>query len=170
MVVARVAGAGRFEVLTKEKDVVRLGSSATDMKRLDPEAIERGLEALDRCRRIAETHDAQIVAVATSAVREAENRDEFIRRAHDEAGVDIEVISGFEEARLIHLGVLQAVPVYERDILLCDIGGGSTELLIGRGEEILAARSLKLGAIRLTQRHFADGSFGSTRVEKARRD
>ncbi len=170
MVVARVAGASRFEVLTKEKDVVRLGSGASDMKRLDPDAIERGIVALDRCRRIAETHGAQIVAVATSAVREAENRDEFIRRAHDEAGVDIEVISGFEEARLIHLGVLQAVAVYEREIMLCDIGGGSTELLIGKGEEILAARSLKLGAIRLTQRHFPDGDFNAEQVELARND
>ena len=64
------------------------------------------------------------------------------------------VISGVEEARLIHLGVLQAVPVYDRRLLLCDIGGGSTELLVGLRGEVLSSRSLKLGAIRLTRRFF----------------
>ena len=168
MVVARLTGAGRFEVLTKEKDVVRLGSGPSDMKRMADDAIDRGVEALDRCRRIAETFGASIVAVATSAVREAENRDDFLRRVRDEAGIEVEVISGHEEARLIHLGVLQAVAVYDRTILMCDIGGGSTELLHGQGEEILSARSLKLGAIRLTQRYFADGRFEEDRVERCR--
>jgi exopolyphosphatase/guanosine-5'-triphosphate,3'-diphosphate pyrophosphatase len=82
--------------------------------------------------------------------------------------VDVEVISGFEEARLIHLGVLQAVAVYDRRILVCDIGGGSTELLHGLGEDILSARSLKLGAIRLTQRYFPEGSFEPDAVERCR--
>ena len=92
--------------------------------------------------------------MATSAVREAENADEFLRRARDEAGVDVEVISGVEEARLIHLGVLQAVPVFDQRLVLVDIGGGSTEILVGERGEILAAGSLKLGAIRLTRRFF----------------
>ena len=96
--------------------------------------------------------------MATSAVREAENRDEFLRRARDEAGVEVEVISGVEEARLIHLGVLQAVPVFDRQHLLVDIGGGSTEFVVGKGGEALDARSLKLGAIRLTERFFPDGA------------
>jgi exopolyphosphatase/guanosine-5'-triphosphate,3'-diphosphate pyrophosphatase len=169
MVVARMSGKGRFEILTREKDVVRLGSGPSDMKRLSPDAIDRGIATLDRCRRIAENFDATVVAVATSAVREADNREEFLRRAREEAGVEVEVISGFEEARLIHLGVLQAVAVFDREILMCDIGGGSTELLVGKGEEIYAARSLKLGAIRLTQRFFADGRFGHHKVERCRR-
>jgi exopolyphosphatase/guanosine-5'-triphosphate,3'-diphosphate pyrophosphatase len=78
----------------------------------------------------------------------------LIDRAWDEAHVLVNVISGVEEARLIHLGVLQAVPVFDRRLLLCDIGGGSTELLVGLRGEVLAARSLKLGAIRLTRRFF----------------
>src|SRR5205823_14414201 len=93
--------------------------------------------------------------VATSAVREAENRDEFIRRARDEAGVDVEVISGVEEARLIHLGVLQAVQVFDQRAFVIDIGGGSTELVIGERGHIIDGRSVKLGAIRLTDRFFA---------------
>ena len=71
--------------------------------------------------------------------------------------MEVEVISGIEEARLIHLGVLQAVPVYDQRLLLCDIGGGSTELLVGQGATVALARSLKLGAIRLTERFFPEG-------------
>jgi len=154
MVVARVAGEGRFEVITREKEMVRLGSGGGDMKRLSAAAIARGVATLQRFKQIADISDAPVRAVATSAVREAENHDEFVRRAREEAGVDVEVISGIEEARLIHLGVLQSLAVFERRLLLCDIGGGSTELLIGQRGEVLASRSLKIGAVRLTSRFF----------------
>ncbi len=160
-VVARLAQGEhgpRFEILEREKEVVRLGSSAGDIRELSPAAIDRTVAALDRFRQVAAVHGAPITAVATSAVREADNRHELIDRAWAEAGVHIEVVSGVEEARLIHLGVLQAVPVYDRRLLLCDIGGGSTELLVGQRGEVLAARSLKLGAIRLTRRFF-DGEL-----------
>jgi exopolyphosphatase / guanosine-5'-triphosphate,3'-diphosphate pyrophosphatase len=169
LVVARV-DAERFEVVDREREMVRLGSSARDMKRLTPSAINRGIEALTRFRKVAAIHGARLRAVATSAVREAENRATFIERARDEAGVDVEVISGFEEARLIHLGVLQAVPVYDRQVLVCDIGGGSTELVVGRKGDILTARSLKLGAIRLTRRYFAKNKLNGDAVESCRRD
>ena len=142
--------------------MVRLGSGPGDMKRLETEAMDRGITALAHMRRVAEAEGASLRAVATSAVREAENGDTFVRRARDEAEVEVEVISGTEEARLIHLGVLQAVPVFDRRLMLVDIGGGSTELLIGERGEVLAARSLKLGAIRLTARF-----FGGERVHPA---
>ena len=156
-VVARMTagdGGPRFEILDREKEMVRLGSSPGDMRELSADAIDRAVAALDRFRQVAEVHDAPITAVATSAVREAENRDVLINRAWNEARVLVTVISGVEEARLIHLGVLQAVPVFDRRLLLCDIGGGSTELLVGEQGEVLASRSLKLGAIRLTRRFF----------------
>ncbi|CAN5116573.1 Ppx/GppA phosphatase family protein [soil metagenome] len=152
LVVAQPTLDSRFEVIEREKEMVRLGSGSGDMKRLEPEAIDRGIAALNRFRQIAESVGASIHAVATSAVREAENRDDFLDRAFSEAGVDVEVISGAEEARLIHLGALQAVPALERRHLLIDIGGGSTEFVAGEGPKLLAARSLKLGAIRLTER------------------
>ena len=153
----------RFEVLEREKEVVRLGSSGGDMRELAEDAIDRAVAALARFRQVAEVHGAPVTAVATSAVREADNRDVLIDRARDEAGVQVNVISGVEEARLIHLGVLQAVPVFERRLLLCDIGGGSTELLVGQRGEVLASRSLKLGAIRLTNRFF-DGKLSQLRA------
>src|SRR3954447_11599437 len=155
LLVAQPLEGARFDTLGTEKEMVRLGSGSGDMKELAPDAIDRGVACLERFRRIADLSNASIRAVATSAVREAANHDVFLQRARDEAGVDVEVISGVEEARLIHLGVLQAVPVFDQPLLLCDIGGGSTEVLLGHRGEVRAARSFKLGAVRLTDRFFA---------------
>jgi exopolyphosphatase/guanosine-5'-triphosphate,3'-diphosphate pyrophosphatase len=152
--VAQPVEAARFETIVTEKEMVRLGSGSGDMKELTPEAIDRGVACLTRFRKIAELSDAHIRAVATSAVREAENRDVFLRRVHDEAGIDVEVISGAEEARLIHLGVLQAVAVFDQRHFLIDIGGGSTEFLVAEHGHVIDARSVKLGAIRLTDHFF----------------
>jgi exopolyphosphatase/guanosine-5'-triphosphate,3'-diphosphate pyrophosphatase len=170
LVVARPTGNNRFEILDREKEVVRLGSGSGDMKLLAPDAIDRGIAALTRFRRLADAAGAELHAVATSAVREAENRDEFLDRARAEAGVTVEVVSGVEEGRLIHLGVLQAVPVYDDRLLVIDIGGGSVEFIIGgAGGEFVEARSLKLGAIRMTERFFADEPVRKRDLAEARR-
>ncbi|HVN50491.1 MAG TPA: Ppx/GppA phosphatase family protein [Acidimicrobiales bacterium] len=169
LVVARFDEAGHFEVIADEKEPIRLGSAGGDMKELQPDAIDRGIEALTRMRRVAEISGARVVAVATSAVREAENAQEFLDRARHEAGVEVEVISGTEEARLIHLGILQAVPVFDRRHLMIDIGGGSTEVLVGEGSDILAVRSFKLGAIRLTRRFFRTDRVHPGAVDACRR-
>ena len=169
LVVARSTDGGRFEVLTREKEMVRLGSGSVDMRHLDADAVERAVAALGRFRRIAQSYDAPMRAVATSAVREAENRDDLLVRARQEAGVEIEVVSGVEEARLIHLGVLQALDVFDRQIFLCDIGGGSTEMLVGQKGEVLASTSVKLGAVRLTNRFFGKRSMHPSAVDSCRR-
>jgi exopolyphosphatase/guanosine-5'-triphosphate,3'-diphosphate pyrophosphatase len=169
LVVARPTGNNRFEILARDKEVVRLGSGSGDMKELTADAVERGVAALGRFRRIADTFGAEVHAVATSAVREAENRDEFLEAALAKANVRIEVISGVEEARLIHLGVLQAVPVFDQQVLVVDIGGGSTEFVVGKGADVLAARSLKVGAIRLTERFFRKEPVKKKAVDEARK-
>src|SRR3954452_3055766 len=94
LVIARPTGNNRFEVIDREKEVVRLGSGSGDMKRLAPDAIERGFAALVRCEQVASRRGARVHAVSTSAVREAEIRRDFVRRAWDEAGVRVAVISG----------------------------------------------------------------------------
>jgi exopolyphosphatase/guanosine-5'-triphosphate,3'-diphosphate pyrophosphatase len=167
LVVARLLDNG-YEVVTREKETVRLGHGGGDMKELSSDAIERGISALRRMQRIAAAHNAPIRAVATSAVREAENADVFLGRARREAKIDIEVISGLEEARLIHLGVLQAVPAFDQRLILVDIGGGSTEVLVGERGETLAARSFKLGAVRLTDRFFPGGATSEEMVSDCR--
>ena len=163
MVLARIADRTRVEVLTREKDSVRLGSGLDGQGVLSEAAMQRGIDALGRCARLASERDAQVVAVGTSALRDATNADEFIRRAAEIAGVDLTVIPGREEARLIYLGILQSLPVYDRTVALIDIGGGSTEVLIGTEEKVRAARSFKLGAIRTT-REFFDGDVVDERA------
>lgn len=169
LLVARVQPDGSFDLLTKDKEVVRLGSGAGELRSITPAAIERGLDALRRFRRVADSYGATIDAVGTSALREAGNRDEFVRRAREETGIAVDVVSGAEEARLIHLGVIQTLPVFDERILVVDIGGGSTELVVGQGTEVAVARSLKLGAIRLTDRFFPDGRVTSRQAAECRR-
>ena len=168
LVVARVTPDGRFDVLTRDKEMVRLGHGGGDMRTISNAAMDRAVAALGRFRALAASHHAPLRAVATSAVREADNASEFLDRALTEAGVDIEVISGLEEARLIHLGVLQALEVFERRMLLVDIGGGSTEVLVGERGRELAARSFKLGAVRLTDRFFPGASQHPAAVSSCR--
>jgi exopolyphosphatase / guanosine-5'-triphosphate,3'-diphosphate pyrophosphatase len=169
LVVARHTGGRQFDVITREKEMVRLGRGGTDMKTLSPEALDRAVACIQRMRRIAVSQGAvEVRAVGTSATREASNADDFLARACDEAGVHIDVISGLEEARLIHLGVLQAVPVFDERLLVVDIGGGSTEVLLGERGEMLAARSFKLGAVRLTNRFFPGGDVTTRAVHECR--
>ena len=172
LVVARPGDGDRFEVLTRVKEMVRLGQASSrsgDLDALAPDAVDRAVAALDRFRRIAETYDAPLRAVATSAVREAVNRRDLLDRARAEAGVEVEVISGVEEARLIHLGVLQALDLFDIPLLMFDIGGGSTELLLGHRGEVLASTSLKLGAVRLTNRFFPGDALHPSAVDSCRR-
>jgi exopolyphosphatase / guanosine-5'-triphosphate,3'-diphosphate pyrophosphatase len=167
LVVARLLDNG-FEIVTREKETVRLGHGGGDMKELSADAIDRGISSLLRMQRVAASHGATVRAVATSAVREAKNADVFLTRARREAKVDIEVISGLEESRLIYLGVLQAVPLFDQRLILVDIGGGSTEVLVGERGETLAARSFKLGAVRLTDRFFPGGTISKESVRDCR--
>ncbi len=154
LIIVKVKPDGTFESLGKDKESVRLGSGTGVNEVITPEAIERGLNCLKRFKGLAEIQNAPIRAVATSALREAKNRDLFLQRAEEEIGIHIEIISGFEEARLIYFGILQGLPLFDKRILMVDIGGGSTEILLGYKGEIEMAHSLKIGAIRLTDKFF----------------
>lgn len=168
LVVVKLLGDRKFSVITKEKVVVRLGQSPSQIKVLSEDAMVRGVEAMRLFALVAARTGSPIRAVATSAVREASNRDEFIMRVREETGIEIEVVSGFEEARLIYLGVLQALPIFNKKIALFDIGGGSTEFLVGEQGKIRYANSFKIGAIRMTQRFFPDEQVTAEQVERCR--
>ncbi len=168
LAIARPVEGTKPEILLREKLPVRLGSGATDMKALDPDAVNRALDALKNFGALADAHQADIHAVATSAVREAEDADAFIERAWLEAGIDIAVISGAEEARLIHLGVLGAVPLARSKHLVIDIGGGSTEFIVSHDVEPLLLRSLKIGHVRTANRFFPDGLITPEAVDQCR--
>jgi exopolyphosphatase/guanosine-5'-triphosphate,3'-diphosphate pyrophosphatase len=158
-----------FTILDKEKDYVRIGSGKSDMKQLSPSAMERGIMALRRFKGLAQRFQAPVRAVATSAIREALNQQEYLLRVRRVTGINIEVISGFEEVRLIYLGVLKALPVFGKRVLLVDIGGGSTDFLLARRDTILYDNTLKIGALRLHQRFFAGKKITDVAIDKCRK-
>lgn len=153
MVVVKInASLPAFTIIDREKETVRLGDFSQDGN-LSKEAMDRGIAALKRCRAIAESFRSEdIIAVATSAVREAGNGQAFLEQVKREVGLSINLISGTEEARRIYLGVLSGMEFNHRPHAIIDIGGGSTELLLGTGEPHRFLSSTKVGAVRLTAR------------------
>ncbi|MCM8809970.1 MAG: Ppx/GppA family phosphatase [Candidatus Omnitrophica bacterium] len=149
---------GNFEVLYRQREVVRINVGSGNKENvLTPEGIERAINVLSKFKQKIDEYGAITHAVATSAIREAQNKNEFLEYVKNNLGISIQVVSGFEEARLIYLGVLQGLNIYDKQILLIDIGGGSTELLLGKRGKVLYASSLKLGAVRLAQKFFDGG-------------
>jgi exopolyphosphatase/guanosine-5'-triphosphate,3'-diphosphate pyrophosphatase len=150
MVVVQADKQGQFRLVDTAKENVRLGTGSPDINIITQDAEERALAVMKHFKQLATTRNAEMRIVATSAVREARNKHAFVRRMREVAGVDIEVLSGQEEACLIYQGVLQALPVYDNTVLVVDIGGGSTEFVLGKAGKPLYATSLKLGHIRLS--------------------
>jgi len=153
MIVVRVRADLSFEGIDREKEMVRLGAGGLDGRALTPEAMHTALQVLSKFRRLAESHGVdETVAVATSAVREAENGGEFLRAITQQTSIRARVISGTEEARLIHLAAAYGTAVPGEMAVAIDIGGGSVEITRGSGPTLDRGRSFKLGVIRLTER------------------
>jgi exopolyphosphatase/guanosine-5'-triphosphate,3'-diphosphate pyrophosphatase len=153
MIVVQVRPDLSFEVIDREKEMVRLGAGGLDGRALTPEAMHSALQVLSKFRRLAESHKVdEVIAVATSATREAENGGEFLQAVTQQTGIRPRVISGTEEARLIHLAAVYGVSVPGDVAVVIDIGGGSVEVTKGAGPAIELGRSFKLGVIRLTER------------------
>lgn len=159
MVVAQVEADGRFRVLDRAKDMVRLGRKTLSKGRLPAEAIDAGVRTLSAFRTLAERQGvSRITAVATSAVREAANGGDFIARVEEDVGLRVKVIPGREEARLIYLGVRHAIDLSGKPTLIVDVGGGSVELILTENEQAVALESHKIGVARLSERFFAGGA------------
>jgi exopolyphosphatase/guanosine-5'-triphosphate,3'-diphosphate pyrophosphatase len=153
MIVVQVRADLSFDVIDREKDMVRLGAGGLGGGRLTEEAMGAALEALSRYRRLAHSHQVdEILAAATSATREAENGGEFLERVAREIGLRVNVISALEEARLIHLAAAHGTDVGRRRAVVIDIGGGSVEITLGTAARPMLARSFKAGVIRLAER------------------
>ena len=147
-----------YTVLAEQKETVRLGEGEFRRNTLQPEAMRRAGLVCARFAEIARSRGAsEVLAVATSATREAENRSAFVRHLRRVAGIDVRVISGKEEARLIYLGVSSGANIGGRQTLFIDVGGGSTEVIVGDQQQYRFLDSLKLGAIRLTGMFFRSG-------------
>jgi exopolyphosphatase / guanosine-5'-triphosphate,3'-diphosphate pyrophosphatase len=143
-----------FSVLHTEKATARLGERDPESGDLSPEAIDRALRSLRHNRDLAESYAVeQIVTAATSAVREAPNGREFLQALQEQLGLEVDLVSGPEEARLIYLGVLSGMGFGDQPHWILDIGGGSTELVLADGRDARALTSTRIGAVRL-QREF----------------
>jgi exopolyphosphatase/guanosine-5'-triphosphate,3'-diphosphate pyrophosphatase len=153
MIVVEIRPDFSFGVIDREKEMVRLGAGGLDGRALTPEAMHAALQVLSKFRRLAESHQVdQVIAVATSATREAENGGEFLRAITQQIGIRPRVISGTEEARLIHQAAVYGVSLPGDTVVVIDIGGGSVEATRGSGTTVDVGRSFKLGVIRLTER------------------
>ncbi|MGC4001493.1 MAG: Ppx/GppA phosphatase family protein [Anaeromyxobacter sp.] len=148
--IARPLPDGTLETLHQERDPVRPGEGVFTTGSLPRPVADRLIATLRRYGALCRRYGARVRAVATSAVREAKNREQVVRRALDEAGLELEVVSGREEARLICMGVLAGRPPTSRALVI-DVGGGSTEVAPARGERPTGLYSVGVGAVRLTE-------------------
>ena len=154
MVLAEVEPDYSYKILDRLKDMTRLGDGTFNRGRLSNIAMVRGIEALRGFTNLARNKGFErIVATATSAVREAKNGGEFLKKVLKETGLRVRVVTGQEEARLIHLGVRHSMELSDSPSLIVDVGGGSVELVACNNEKMLFGKSLKLGAIRLADKY-----------------
>jgi len=143
----------KFNLLVSERNITRLGEGIEAQGKLTEHRMQTTLKVLSRFRQIClENGDPPIFAVATSAVREASNGQEFVRRAKKETGIDIKIITWEDEARLTLEGVYWKIPHENRRVITFDIGGGSTEFILSEGEKIKDFCSTSLGVVRLTEK------------------
>ncbi len=153
MIVAEASERRGYRVVDREKDMVQLGLSSLDGQPLTNDAIERGVVSIAKMSEIAQRWEAdEIIAVATSAVREAPNRREFLRLVREASGIKVRVISGEEEADYIFRAVRSTVDLQGCTAVCIDIGGGSAEVVVGTADEIFYTASEPLGSLRLSQR------------------
>jgi exopolyphosphatase/guanosine-5'-triphosphate,3'-diphosphate pyrophosphatase len=168
MIVARL-DRGVPVVIDKIRENVRLASGLDAAKNLSPEAQERALDCLDRFgERLRDLPEDCVRVVGTNTLRKAKNRRQFLASARRALDHDIEVISGREEARLIYLGVAHSIDHDSARRLVVDIGGGSTELIVGERFDPLESDSMQMGCVRYTQKFFGDGVISRGAMEKAR--
>jgi exopolyphosphatase / guanosine-5'-triphosphate,3'-diphosphate pyrophosphatase len=152
MIVVKVRPDLSFEIIDREKDMVRLGAGGLGGRSLTPTAMAAAFQTLAKFRRLAESHKVdEIMAAATSATREADNGGDFIGEVDRLTGIKIRVISGTEEARLIHLAAGYGVDIGGSTAVVVDIGGGSVEVTLGNATHLTLGKSFKVGVIRLTE-------------------
>jgi len=168
LIVARL-GPGELKTMDRLKEMVRLAGGLRPDKTLDPDTQERALACLERFgQRLRDLPPARVRAVGTNTLRSARGAEDFLARAEAALGHPIEVVAGVEEARLIYLGVAHSLAVApDRRRLVMDIGGGSTELIVGAGYAPGRMESLYMGCVSLTRNHFAEGKLSAKAFRRA---
>jgi exopolyphosphatase/guanosine-5'-triphosphate,3'-diphosphate pyrophosphatase len=167
LIVARVRD-GNLQVIDRIKEMVRLGAGLQDDKRLDAETQARALDCLQRFgQRLRSMPHDSVRAVGTNTLRQARDAEAFLVAAEQALGHPIEVVAGREEARLVYLGVSHGLTASEERRLVVDIGGGSTELIIGEGFVPIVRESLHMGCVSMSRAWFGDGTIKRKRMDKA---
>jgi exopolyphosphatase/guanosine-5'-triphosphate,3'-diphosphate pyrophosphatase len=167
LIVARMDG-GTLQVIDRYKEMVRLGEGLTPDKQLRPEVAERALACLERMgQRLRGIDPANVRVVGTNTLRQLRPSAGFVEQAEAALGHPIEVIAGREEARLVYLGVAHGLAIGDEKRLVVDIGGGSTELIVGEGFTPLLRESLHMGCVSLTQRFFPNDKITAKAMERA---
>jgi exopolyphosphatase/guanosine-5'-triphosphate,3'-diphosphate pyrophosphatase len=155
-------------IVDRLREAVRLGGGLSADKTLSDDAWERALDTLSKMgQRLRGLPHHWVRAVGTNTMRQINDQGAFLKAAEDALGHPIEIIGGREEARLIYLGVAHGLAAGDESRLVVDIGGGSTELIIGRGRTPIERESLFMGCVSMTRRFFDDGTIDSTRMEQA---
>jgi exopolyphosphatase/guanosine-5'-triphosphate,3'-diphosphate pyrophosphatase len=153
LLIADLLPDGRLKEVRSDRRILRLGEGVDQTRQLSAAAMDRVLQCIREWREIIDASSVDaVVAVATSAVRDATNRDEFLDRVKREAGVEIEILTGDEEARRTLLGIRSGLPGGVTDLLALDIGGGSTEFVLDRSGQNPVVRSIDIGVVRLCER------------------
>lgn len=168
MVVARYSH-GQLTIIDRLREMVRLAAGLDEQGRLERGAIERAMECLQRFgQRLSDMKAERVRVVGTNTLRRARRKGAFLDRARAALGHPIEIISGIEEARLIYLGVAHTMPSEPGRRLVVDIGGGSTELILGEGLQTKQLESLYMGCVSMSERFFEDGAITEKRMKRAR--
>ena len=168
MVVARHSH-GQLTIIDRLREMVRLAAGVAENGRIDKEVAARALACLERFgQRLRDMNADSVRVVGTNALRLAHRKQAFLERAREALGHPIEIIAGMEEARLVYSGVAHTMPSEPGKRLVVDIGGGSTELIIGEGLTPLDMESLQMGCVALSERFFRDGKISAKRMERAR--
>jgi exopolyphosphatase/guanosine-5'-triphosphate,3'-diphosphate pyrophosphatase len=169
LIIVKVEENSALTILDREKEVIRLGSQkGNELSHISEEEIDKGLSILKSFKKLADVYNAKVHAVATSAVREAENKKDFLDKVLIETGIKIEVINGRKEAEYIYRGVRKALHYKNKKLLCFDIGGGSTEYILGFNDKIIYGESIKIGAVRLSKKFFPDFLLNEDAIEKCK--
>ena len=169
LLIADIEGTNFREVI-RDMEIVRLGQGVDQTGQFHPDAIARTLTAVDKfAAEIAKRGVEKIRFCATSATRDATNRHLFVDGVRERLGIEVEVISGNEEAALSFAGAIQDLDPHEGPFLVVDIGGGSTEFVFGT-TTVEAARSVNIGCVRMSERHFANDPATPAQIEAAKTD
>ncbi len=169
LLVAQIDKKNNLKTLYKVKEIMRLTAEyGPKEKIISKKEIKDSIKILKRYKQTADKYEAKIFAKATSAVREAKNKKEYIKQVKEETGIKIVAVSGKKEAEYIYKGMQTAIPLQNKKVLCVDIGGGSTEILYAKNGKTIFAESIKVGAVRMMGKFFPDYHLNKKSINNCR--